>query len=76
MHIQGALPLTARDREPGVRASAAGQRSGRSCDASAFQFLDDLADEVSLALERKLHARWDVHRGSVGRCARLHYQCR
>jgi len=66
MHFEGPLPLVARDREPGVRASAAGHGPGRSLDAVGLELREHLADEVGLALERKLHARGNIHPSSVG----------
>ena len=51
VHIEGALSLIARDREPGVWSSATRHRPSRCLDASAFELLCDLADEVCLAIK-------------------------
>ena len=63
--LHGALPFVARDREPGVGASTAGQRPGRRADPGVGQLLRDLAHRRRLALEGDVHAGRDVHPGSL-----------
>lgn len=52
MHIEGALPFAARDREPGVGTSAAGQWAGDGFHAVRLELRQDLTDEGGLALKR------------------------
>ena len=66
VHRQRLSAFVARDREPSVGASTASHRAGCGVDAGALELLQDFANEVRLALERELHAEWNVHCGSVG----------
>ena len=61
MDFERALGFVARDREPGARLPAAGNRAGGAADARFAEPLGDLAEEVRLALPEHLHAIGNVH---------------
>jgi hypothetical protein len=61
VHSDGTGNVGARDREPGMRASASGKWPGCVLDMRSSQLLRNLSHVVGFALKRRTHTWGGVH---------------